>query len=88
MLRVDFADVCDTGFCCLDRGFGALVAVVVGAQLIHTDAADEGALAFGETDIGEKVRGFDVDGGVVAGCCCSVGKSAVDDAGVDALGLC
>ena len=43
-------------------------------------------MAFLETDVGEEIGGFDVDGGEVGCCCCAVGEGAVDTAGVDAAG--
>ena len=79
----------------LDRGvrrfqrlFGTLVAVVVraGVRIVHADSADEGALAEVEGECGEEIGRRDVDGGVVGGCCGTVGEGAGDDAGVDGFG--
>ena len=69
------------------RLFRACISVVFGAKItVHANAADEGALAFSETNICEEVCGGDVGGGEVGGCGCAVGEGAVDAAGVGTAG--
>ena len=65
------------------RGY---VTVVLGTQIrVHADTTDKGTLAFLQTDVGEKICGFRVDGGVVGRGCRSVREGGGDTAGVDKL---
>lgn len=87
--RVDGADVVDGGAGAGEGLVGGLVAVVgrVHVAVVHADAADEGALAGGEAEVGEQVGGLDVEGGVVGGRRGAVGQRAADAARVHAARL-
>lgn len=67
----------DVVYCCdgVDEGLlGGFITIVGGAQVaVHAYAANEGALAFFETDVCEEVGGGDVAGREVGSCCCAVG---------------
>lgn len=84
---VDGVDVRNGDFCVGEGGFGGCVTVVVWGEVgVHADAADEGALASGEADVGEEVGAGDVGRRVVCGCCCAVGEGTGYAGGVDAAG--
>ncbi|KAL9122114.1 MAG: hypothetical protein Q9187_001323, partial [Circinaria calcarea] len=84
---VNGVDVGDGGFGVCERGGGGGVLVVIRVDVgVHVAAADEGALAEAEADVGEQVGGRDVGGGVIGGCGGAVGEGATDAAGVDAFG--
>ena len=82
---VDGVDMFDTGFRSRQCGLGGFIAVVVWTCVfaVHADAADEGSLAFLETDVCEDVCACGVDCRVVCCCCCSCLEGALDAGVVD-----
>lgn len=81
MLRIDAVDVCNAGTCRFNGLRGAFIPVVLWGHRVHAYTADEGALAALETDVGEKIRGWHVDGCVV---CCG-GGAVGECAGYDSV---
>ena len=64
-------DVVDSRLCLRNDLVDALVLVIIGCVLVHTDAANEGSLTLLQTYVCQQVGGINVDSGVVS---CSRGS--------------
>lgn len=75
MGRIDGVDVLDRGLCGGDGRLGGFVSVVVRMNVrIHVASSDKGALASGETDVGENIGARGIDGGVISCCRGAMGE--------------